>query len=98
MLVWNAMALVRWRWTSYCMNIQLLSAMNAFLKPALLLPRNPESPQPQLPLATEGIQRYVWESKYGPILIEVADGFAYVNGQRVEPADPADENRSQLST
>lgn len=51
--------------------------------------------QPSLPLAAEGILRYVWESAYGAILIEVRDGVAYVNGERVmslvelhEPALP----------
>jgi hypothetical protein len=44
-----------------------------------------DQPQKPLPLATEDIQRYVWESAYGPMLIEVRDGAAYVNGQRVEP-------------
>ena len=36
-----------------------------------------------LPLATEGVQRYVWQSAFGPMLIEVRDGAAFVNGQRV---------------
>jgi hypothetical protein len=39
--------------------------------------------QPALPLATEGIQRYVWHSAYGAMLIEVRDGAAFVNGKRV---------------
>jgi hypothetical protein len=41
--------------------------------------------QQPLPLATEDVQRYVWESAYGAMLIEVRGGAAYVNGQRVEP-------------
>jgi hypothetical protein len=42
----------------------------------------------QLPLivATEGVLRYVWQSRYGPILIEVRDAQTFVNGERVEPA------------
>ena len=39
--------------------------------------------EPMLPLATEGVQRYVWQSAFGPMLIEVRDGAAFVNGQRV---------------
>jgi hypothetical protein len=41
--------------------------------------------QPSLPLATEGVQRHshVWQSAFGPILIEARDGAAFVNGQRV---------------
>jgi len=41
--------------------------------------------EPELPLVAEGIQRYVWEGAFGAMLIEVHDGAAFVNGQRVEP-------------
>jgi hypothetical protein len=43
-----------------------------------------ESPQMALPLAAEGVQRLVWQSRFGDMLIEVRDGVAFVNGQRVE--------------
>jgi hypothetical protein len=39
--------------------------------------------QPSLQLASEGVQRYVWHSAYGEMLIEVREGSAYVNGRRV---------------
>lgn len=45
-------------------------------------------PQPQLTLASDGVQCHVWESRYGPVLIEVKDGQIFVNGQRVERAEP----------
>lgn len=45
--------------------------------------------QSELPLATQGVLRYVWESRFGPMLIEVQEGRAYVNGQAVQSADPA---------
>lgn len=45
-------------------------------------------PQLQLTLASEGVQCHVWESRYGPMLIEVKDGQIFVNGQRVERAEP----------
>jgi hypothetical protein len=61
--------------------------MNAPLPEVLRLRES--SPQDALPLATEGVQRYVWESRFGPMLIEVVDGVAYVNGQRVDP--PAED-------
>ena len=48
------------------------------------------SPQEALPLATEGVQRYVWESRFGAMLIEVIEGTAYVNGEQVESL-PASE-------
>lgn len=42
--------------------------------------------QEDLPLTTPGVYRVVWESRFGPMLIEVADGAVYVNGERVDPA------------
>lgn len=51
------------------------------LPEVLLGPHPPD--QPNLELASEGVQRYVWHSAYGVMLIEVRDGAAYVNGQRV---------------
>lgn len=32
------------------------------------------------------MQRYVWDSAFGQMLIEVRDGDVFVNGVRVEPA------------
>jgi hypothetical protein len=57
--------------------------MNAPLLPEVLLGIDALD-EPQLPLATEGVQRYVWESRFGAMLIEVRQGSAYVNGQRVD--------------
>lgn len=62
--------------------------MNAALHPEVLLCE--ASPQTDLPLATENVQRYVWESRFGEMLIEVLDGVIFVNGERVEPASQAD--------
>ena len=59
--------------------------MNAPLRPEVLR-RLDDTPQADLPLATEGVARYVWESRYGEMLIEVLDGMVYVNGDRIEPA------------
>ena len=63
--------------------------MNAPLLPEILRLRE-DSHQETLALATEGVQRLVWESRFGSMLIEVVDGVAYVNGQRVDPirSDP----------
>lgn len=58
--------------------------MNAPLLPEILSRRG-TSPQTDLPLASEGVLRYVWEGKFGSMLIEVKDGRSYVNGQPVEP-------------
>lgn len=70
--------------------------MNARLHPEQLL-GGPVSAQAPMSLETEGVLRYVWHSRFGPMLIEVRQGQAYVNGQRVVPAPPrtssADEGR-----
>ena len=50
--------------------------------PEVLLGAQPTD-QPNLDLASEGVQRYVWQSAYGAMLIEVRDGIAFVNGARV---------------
>jgi hypothetical protein len=39
--------------------------------------------QQDLALASEGVQRYLWQSAFGAMLIEVRDGTAFVNGARV---------------
>lgn len=58
--------------------------MNApnLLLPEQLLDTQPTD-QPNLDLASEDVQRCVWESAYGATLIEVRDGIAFVNGARV---------------
>jgi hypothetical protein len=58
--------------------------MNAPLLPEVLLGAQP-SDQQALPLAADGVQRYVWHSAFGPMLIEVREGAAFVNGSRVTP-------------
>lgn len=52
---------------------------------------DPDAAQVALPLASEGVQRIVWHTRYGDILIEVRGGVAWVNGERVErmAGDPA---------
>lgn len=72
--------------------------MNAPLLPEKLLPRHEPcaepSPQATLALATPGVQRWVWEGRYGPMLLEVAGEQVFVNGQRVEPHEPREAARS----
>lgn len=58
--------------------------MNAPLRPELLLSSAAQA-QAALPLATAGVQRYVWDSRWGAMLIEVVDDQVFVNGQRVMP-------------
>ena len=42
--------------------------------------------EPELPLAAEGVLRYVWHGRFGDMLVEVRDQRVFVNGQLVEPA------------
>ncbi len=60
--------------------------MNAPLMPEVLATPAPTTQKPLL-LATEGVQRYVWESRFGAILVEVRDGETFVNGDWVRPAE-----------
>jgi hypothetical protein len=58
--------------------------MNAPLLPEVLMGAQAVD-QAALVLVSEGVQRYVWHSAFGPMLIEVRDGAAFVNGERVLP-------------
>jgi hypothetical protein len=57
--------------------------MNAPILPEVLARRG-DTVQTQLPLAAEGVLRYVWEHRWGSMLIEVKEGRVFVNGQLVE--------------
>ena len=43
----------------------------------------PHTSQQDLALASEGVRRYLWNSAFGAMLIEVRDGAVFVNGARV---------------
>ena len=60
--------------------------MNDPRLPEILLRRS-ESPQGDLPLAANGVLRYVWEGRFGTMLIEVREGRVLVNGEVVEAAE-----------
>jgi hypothetical protein len=60
--------------------------MNAPLHPEVLHLLE-ASPQAELPLASQGVLRYVWQGRFGSMLIEIVDGVAFVNGDRVDPID-----------
>lgn len=57
--------------------------MNAPLLPEILRRVEP-SPQAELPLAAEGVQRYVWQHRWGEMLIEVQGDNVFVDGTLVE--------------
>jgi hypothetical protein len=59
--------------------------MNACLLPEVVN-RRASTPQQDLPLAAEGVLRYVWEGRFGAMLIEVRDEKVYVNGDLVQAA------------
>lgn len=50
-----------------------------------IVPGHADDAQARLPLATPGVQRWVWHSRFGSMLIEVVDDQVFVNGQRVQP-------------
>jgi hypothetical protein len=68
-------------------HIPVVCPMNAMLTPEVLICRADDQ-QSALPRASKGVLRYVWESRYGSILIEVSGTDVFVNGQRVEPHIP----------
>jgi len=59
--------------------------MNAPLLPAVL---RTAAPEPSEPPTARSAQSYLWEGRFGAMLIEVKGGVVYVNGQRVEPFAP----------
>lgn len=72
--------------------------MNAALHPEVIR-RLDATPQADFPLETLGTLRYVWESRFGTMLLEVEDGSVKVNGKPVEPAqaEPIENKSSQAS-
>lgn len=58
--------------------------MNAPLRAEVVL-RLQQDAQAELQLATEGVLRYVWHSRWGSMLVEVRNGCSFVNGAQVEP-------------
>lgn len=57
-------------------------------RPEILIGEH-DADQLPLSLAADGVLRYVWHSAFGPMLIEVRDGVAFVNGERVVPVAEA---------
>lgn len=55
-------------------------------------------PQQLLDLQTAGVLRYVWDSRFGQIVIEVRDGLPYVNGTPVHPGEARSSCADSSST
>ncbi len=68
--------------------------MNARLLPEILV-LSGDSAQAELPLAAKGVLRYVWQHKFGSMLVEVRDGQTFVNGKLVEHHSPGARERSE---
>jgi hypothetical protein len=64
--------------------------MNAPIHPEVIS-RLEATSQAELPLATEGTLRYIWQSRFGEMLIEVVGDTVRVNGERVE-SDPTEHS------
>ena len=61
-----------------------LAAPASLPRPEILLGEHDREQLP-LSLAADGVVRYVWQSAFGPMLIEVREGVAFVNGEKVTP-------------
>lgn len=61
--------------------------MNAPIVPERLL-LGEQTPQLPLPLARAGVLRWIWEGRFGTVLIEVEGDEIRVDGKRVEPHVP----------
>mgnify|MGYP001208092508 CR=1 FL=1 len=69
-------------------------AMNAPALTEVLLGAQPGE-QPSLDLAAEGVLRYLWQSAFGAMLIEVTGDDVWVNGQRVVPVAEVQQDPEQ---
>ncbi len=63
--------------------------MDAPLLPEIHLVSGTRHAQSVLPLDSERVLRYVWQHRYGEMLIEVKGSQAFVEGKLVEPASLA---------
>lgn len=69
--------------------------MNAPINTEVLI-RAADGQQPDLLLASEGVLRYLWDSRFGAILIELKGGQVYVNGALVEAASGASHENASV--
>jgi hypothetical protein len=68
----------------YPLELHRSHAMSAPLSPEILISTH-AADQAAIAFASDGVQRDVWHSAFGPMLIEVRDGAAFVNGKQVLP-------------
>ena len=65
-------------------------------RPEILLGDHDREQLP-LSLAADGVLRYVWQSAFGPMLIEVREGVAFVNGEPVTPIAASERREDERS-
>lgn len=83
-----------WMYSSALYPSRHFIAMNAPALTEVLLGAQPGE-QASLDLATEGVLRYLWQSAFGAMLIEVAGDDVWVNGQRVVPVAEVQQGPEQ---
>jgi hypothetical protein len=66
------------------MQLREPTGAEASFRPDVLLSPG-EQLEPSLPLGSDGVLRWVWHSRFGEMLIEVAGEQVFVNGQPVAP-------------
>lgn len=66
------------------MHMREPTGADASFRPDVMLSPD-EQVAPSLPLGSDGVQRWVWRSRFGEVLIEVAGEQVLVNGQPVAP-------------
>lgn len=66
------------------MHMRESTGVDASFRPDVMLSPD-EQVAPSLPLGSDGVQRWVWLSRFGEVLIEVVGEHVFVNGQQVAP-------------
>lgn len=66
------------------MHIRAPIGTEACFRPDVMLSPD-EQVEPSLPLGSDGVQRWVWHSRFGEVLIEVVGEQVSVNGRPVTP-------------
>ena len=66
------------------MHMREPTGAEAAFRPDVMLSPD-EQVEPSLPLGSDGVQRWVWRSRFGEVLIEVVGEQVLVNGQPVAP-------------
>ena len=66
------------------MHMREPTGADASFRPDVMLSPD-EQVEPSLPLGSDGVQRWIWRSRFGEVLIEVVGEQSFVNGQAVAP-------------